>query len=554
VANELEQTASAGYEAMAAGRWSIARELFDEVLASDEVPAVLLGRGAASYWLGDLDAMIDSYERAYRAALKLSDWGLAVGAAMALVGYQKQFVGNEAVARGWLSRAARLIDTHSLPLQGHLYGPMSYRADDPVDSERLARLAVENGRAGGEPDLELHAMTAVGAALVQQGQVEEGMTLLDEAMAAAIGGECGDPLTVAHMSCMTIDVCNSYFDIVRATQWLDAMDRFIDRYGCPFLYAECRTNYGRVLFENGDWANAERFLGETLAMTRGVTPASRAQACGVLAEMRIAQGRLEEAERLLAGQEGHRVSLAARATLHMARGEPEAAESILRRHVDSAGARRLDSAVFVDLLGQAEIALGHTDRAEARARQLVGLGQTHACALIAAHGERLLGLALAAVDTKAAVEHLEVALDAFIQAETPYRSAEVRLAIARVMRVDLPEVAVVESRAALSVFEDLGAARDVDATVAVLRQLGVRAARSGPRNLGRLTRREQEVLDLLGVGLSNPEIAKRLFVSRKTVEHHVARVLAKLDVRGRAEAAAIAADAATIRRGDRENR
>jgi len=74
----------------------------------------------------------------------------------------------------------------------------------------------------------------------------------------------------------------------------------------------------------------------------------------------------------------------------------------------------------------------------------------------------------------------------------------------------------------------------------MLRGLGVKAARTGPRNLGRLTKREHEVLVLLGEGLSNPEIAERLFLSRKTVEHHVARILAKLGVRGRAEAAVLA--------------
>ena len=58
-----------------------------------------------------------------------------------------------------------------------------------------------------------------------------------------------------------------------------------------------------------------------------------------------------------------------------------------------------------------------------------------------------------------------------------------------------------------------------------------------------LTEREREVLDLVARGLTNAEIARRLFVSDKTVRNHVSNVFAKLHVAGRAEAVARARDA-----------
>ncbi len=78
-----------------------------------------------------------------------------------------------------------------------------------------------------------------------------------------------------------------------------------------------------------------------------------------------------------------------------------------------------------------------------------------------------------------------------------------------------------------------------------LRQLGVAHVPRGPRpatraNPAGLTARQLEVLELVAEGLSNPEIAQRLFLSPKTVEHHVAAMLDKLGVRSRRDVASAA--------------
>jgi DNA-binding CsgD family transcriptional regulator len=529
---------------MATGDWPAARDAFSAVLEVAEAPEAFFGLANALFWLGDLAGTIANCEKAYAGFRRRGDPMFAAGAALSLVGYNKGYLGNTAAARGWLSRAARIIENEAPELRGELLGATAYVTDDPVESEALARQAAEIGRANGNSDLELMAMHAVGQALVQQGRTEEGMSLLDEAMAGVIGGEGSDPMTVAQVSCMTMVVCGSCFDLQRATQWVQSLESFIDRYGCPFLYAECRTYYGRVLFENGDWAAAEALLVEAISMSQGVFAAPHAFASGTLAELRLAQGRVEDAARVLHGVEGREEAAAAAALVHLAQGEPSVAAAVLRRRLAATSPDRLDVAAVIELLGEAEIAMLDSDAARERGRALVALGAVSRCQLIIAHGERLLGHALAVTDVRAACAHLETALAAFVQAGIPYRAAQTRLLLARVLGQDDREVAGAEARAALSVFEDLGAGREADAAAALMRDLGVKAARTGPKNIGRLTRREQEVLVLLGEGLSNPEIAGRLFLSRKTVEHHVARILSKLGLRGRAEAAALAARSA----------
>ncbi|WP_340384439.1 response regulator transcription factor [Streptomyces sp. SS7] len=73
-----------------------------------------------------------------------------------------------------------------------------------------------------------------------------------------------------------------------------------------------------------------------------------------------------------------------------------------------------------------------------------------------------------------------------------------------------------------------------------------------PRRLASLTPREREVLTLVAAGLSNEEIAERLFVTRVTVKTHANRAMAKLNARDRAQLVVIAYESGLVRAGERQ--
>jgi DNA-binding CsgD family transcriptional regulator/tetratricopeptide (TPR) repeat protein len=128
--------------------------------------------------------------------------------------------------------------------------------------------------------------------------------------------------------------------------------------------------------------------------------------------------------------------------------------------------------------------------------------------------------------------HWEKAAQQWTDLGCPYEAALVRYDSA-------DETAL---REALRIFTDLGAAPAAQLTRQKMRQAGLSAVPAGPRRTTRadplgLTRREREVLDLICAGLTNADIASRLFISAKTVDHHVSAVLAKLGVPTRNAAA-----------------
>jgi DNA-binding NarL/FixJ family response regulator len=568
VSSDTQSTLGAAQQALAAGEWSSARELFESALEEEETPEALLGLGSALWWLDEAEASFRCRTRAYARFRERANAGAgrrrnasqAAMVALQLATHYGGNLGNIAAAQGWLERAARLVDEFQLsPLEGWVLlgrAAAATSGGDPRTGEELARQARERARRGGDADLELCALGALGGALVLTGRVEEGAKLLDEAMAGALAE--GDPETVVLTSCVTFICCSRASELKRAAQWIRAAEEFNNRYGSAHLYAMCRIHYANVLFATGEWAGAEAELLAALErLTATAEPLVRGDALTALAELRRAQGRLEEAERLLEGLEDHGSAVRALAGVRLERGELELAASSLRRRLREVSEDRLDGAPLIELLIEVEIAQGATRTALDRARGLAELGARLSCEVIVARGERALGRALAAAGgADQAARHLERALEAFARLELPLETSRTRLLLAQAVVESERETAIAEARTALASFERFGAGRDADAAAAFLRSLGLKAARSGPRGIGRLTKREAEVLGLLAEGLSNREIAERLFLTRKTVENHVARVLSKLDLSGRAEAAAFVVrhghgeSAAAARRSD----
>ncbi len=549
----------AGREALLRGAWEEARSAFERALHTDDRDAakhsfravldpegsaeILSGLAEALWWLGEIRESLDCWERAYSGFRQRPDPAQAAFVAFQLGMLYDANLGNHAAAAGWVARAARLVDEHALePLRGWVLIAKASESADPGQHEALARQAHQLGQASGDRDLELCALTEIGVALIDQGRITEGMAFHDEAMAGALAGE-GQLDTVVFTACEMMTSYSRCAQYQRMAQWIRAADRFVERYGCPYLNASCRTHYGEVLFATGDWVRAEEELRAALRLSEDSLPAVQAKALARLAELRLAQGRVEEAERLMAGFEDHEASAPVCTRIYLMQGRFALAAATARRWLGVIGEDRLESTPLMELLGEAEIGQGLVEAAAGRGRTLAELGSTLDCQVMLARGERLRGRALAAASDPAAKRHLDAALREFVRLEMPFEAARTRLLLARALRELDPEVAEAEARAALAVFKKLGAVTDAEATTTVLREVETKTSeRTGKTpDLAGLTRREMDVLRLVAQGLSDKEIATRLVLSRHTIHRHIHSILTKLDLPSRTAAAAYAA-------------
>ncbi len=492
--------------------------------------------------VGDYAAALALRERAY-GALR-ADGNLA--AAARLAAYQIAFdhvalFGNGAVALGWLERGIHLAEEAGACAEaGWVALARALHADDPSERDHWIAAAEHAAEEFGDGDLAFDALAYGGLTLVEAGRVTEGMRRLDEAAAAAYAGEVVSPTVSGEIYCKLMVACETVLDVPRAEQWHGVFAALERERDVAWASAICRMHVGAIWTVAGRWQDAEQELTRSVELYDATYRALRPAACARLAELWARQGRLAEAEQLLAVSRGDRFSTRPAARVGWRRAvtdsDRRATVAVLAEALDQHGT---DLAVLPDLavLTELRLACGLNDDAARSARAVAELAEADV-------GEALLGYAMLAAGLVSLSESdveardpLRQAVRHFGVARLPLERARAQVALAEACAASDPGTALAEAREAAETFAWLAATDELDRASAVLRSVGGR--RPPPASSSHLlTTREHEVLVLVAEGLSNPEIADRLFLSRKTVAHHVSNVLAKLGVRNRAEAAA----------------
>jgi LuxR family maltose regulon positive regulatory protein len=531
-------------EALTGADWNTARALFLQALEQSETPEALEGLGQVYWWLDDADGVRDARERAYRLYRERGDVRGAARLALELAEDALVFRAEEAVFNGWSERARRLLEgvepcpEHGLLAVRDAFFALVLGGDTEAARARAAD-AMELARRFHEVDLEMLALSIEGAALVAAGQVAEGMRRLDEATAAATGGDMRDLELIGQTCCFMIEGCERVRDFDRAAQWCERVQEFCRRFGLGYLLAVCRTQYATVLTARGEWEGAEA---ELLAASEQLAqrPGQAVDAVVRLGELRRRQGRLGEAAALFDDVAFLPQAQAGRAALALdagdAAGAADSAERFLRQLAET---DRTHRAYGLELLARARAALGDAQAARAALAELDELARKIGTDFFRAGAAFAAGaVAAAAGDTDRARRLLQDAVDLYERRGLPYEAADARLALAEVLAFDgrAAEATAEAGRAAQSLHA-IGAARRA-------KRARERAASYGTGDAGGrdvLTRRESEILRLVAEGLSNKQIGARLTLSEHTVHRHVANILVKLRLSSRAAAAAYAA-------------
>jgi hypothetical protein len=247
-------------QAAAVGDWQQAFDLLLDadtagLLAPEDLPLL----GDVAYGAGHLDVTIEAWERAHTACLQGGDDVAAAGAAVRVAMHLLFDTALMAPVRGWLARAARLLDGKpDTPAHAWYAVVKTYErllTGDLPGARQWARQAVDIGSTW---DAAAAAIGQVAEArlLILDGDVQQGLALLDEAGVVTVSGDL-DPLSTGVVFCELVCALQSLAQYDMAEQWTEAMERWCETNAIGSLHGRCRVHRAEILSLRGSCDEAE---------------------------------------------------------------------------------------------------------------------------------------------------------------------------------------------------------------------------------------------------------------------------------------------------------
>ena len=492
----------------------------------------------AAYLVGRDDESEAFRARAHQAFVNRGDHeGAARSAGWLAFGLLQR--GAIAPASGWLARAARILDETHLDsvVRGYLLIPSAIQCvvqGDAAGGHAAFSQAEEIADRFHDRDLASLARHGRGRALIQLGNIAEGVALLDEAMVAVIAGDV-TPVLAGDIYCSVLEACQETFDLRRAYEWTTSLAQWCASQPDLVRYrGECLLYRAEVMQLRGNWDQAAQDAHEACGLlTSGQGRPMAGAAFYRLGEIHRLRGEFPEAEAAYArANERGRKPYPGLSLLRLAQGQIDAAAVSIRGVLDDARAPAPRARVLAAAI---EILLAANDLEKARtaAGELLEIANRIGASLLRAASAHATGaLLLAQGDIAGASTSLRQAWEIWRDLEMPYEEAQTCLLVAAVCekRGDL-DGRRLEIDTARRLFTRLSAEP-------CLTRIAEQSERAPHQRVGSLSEREAQVLRLLASGKTNRAIADELFISEKTVARHVSNIFDKLGVSSRTGATA----------------
>jgi ATP/maltotriose-dependent transcriptional regulator MalT len=489
-----------------------------------------------AYLIGKDGDSIDTLTRAHHEFLSRDDVKQAVRCAFWL-GMQLMNKGEQARSGGWFARAQRLVDESHIDCveKGLLLVPVALQYLGGGDAKNSYAIFEQAGGIAdrfNDPDLMTLSRLGRGQALIQQGKITEGVSLLDESMVAVDSGEIS-PIASGIVYCAVIETCQKIYDIRRAQEWTTALSRWCESQPdmVPFR-GQCLVRRAEILQLHGEWPEA---MNEVQRACQFLTQPHGEPAAGEAyyrqAELYRLYGEFDKAEDTYReASKWGRKPQPGLSMLRLTQGQMDAAQAAIQNALNEAK-NILTRARILPAYIEIMLACNTIEYARKAMDELSTIASNIDATFIQAVSAYCLGTVLYAEgNDTAALKELRKASTLWNELDTPYETARTRVLIGLIyQKLDDIDTADLEFKAAQWIFKQLEAIPDLTRVTSLIKH-------TTDRDSYGLTLRELQVLRLLATGETNKSIAARLFISERTVDRHLSNIFNKLGVSSRTAA------------------